>query len=85
MSNHTIFDQLLSVQVANILSVRDFLVHHRLGKGRLILLIMPVSSVTDDIDKDVLVEFLSVPQCHLQYLVDELRLVCVYVDDGGLD
>jgi hypothetical protein len=42
---------------------------------------VPVSSIADDIDKDVLLESLAVLHCDLHALVKNIGFISVYVDD----
>lgn len=49
------------------------------------MLIVTVSPITDDVDEDVFVELLAILEGDVHGFVDELGLVGVYVDDGGLD
>ena len=63
----------------------DPLVHHRLGVGRLVALVVPEAPVADQIDQHVLVE--SVPVGHRQPHRAEARLgvVAVDVDDRDVE
>ena len=60
------------------------LVHEGLSEGGLILLIVPVSSVADDIDEDVFLELLAIGNSDFHTLVEDIRLVSVDVDYGRI-
>lgn len=64
--------------------VSNLLIHKRLSKVRLILLIMSISPISDDINEDVLLEFLAIGHCNFHALVEDIRLICVYVNDRGI-
>ena len=63
----------------------DSLIHHRLSKGGLILLIVTVSSVSDYINKNIFLELLSIINSKLDDLVDLLRIISVHMNDRSLD
>lgn len=64
--------------------VLNLFIHNRLCKIRLILLIMAVPSVPNNIDEDVLLEFLSVLHRNLHALVQNVRLVSIHVDHRSI-
>lgn len=47
----------------------DFLVHNRLSEVGLVLLVVAIPSVSDDVDKNVLLELLSVSNCDFDAFV----------------
>ncbi len=57
------------IEIVDILPVADDFVHHGLRESRLILLIVPISSVSDDIHKNIFFELLSVLHCYSHGLV----------------
>ena len=60
--------------------VLNFLVHFGLCEEGLVLLVVPKSSVSDDIDENVFLEFLFISDCDLHASVKQVRLVCIYVN-----
>ena len=65
--------------------VFNFLVHFRMCKIGLILFTMAKSSVPNYIDKNVLVEFLSISDSNLHTTVQEVRLISVDMQNRGAD
>ena len=61
--------------------LRYFFVHHRLGQGRIIALVVAPFAVADDIDHDVFVEFLTVVQSGLDGEANAFWIVAVDMDD----
>ena len=59
------------------------IVHFGLSEERLILFIVPVSSVADDIDEDVFLELESVSHGDLHASVEDGWLISIYVEDGS--
>lgn len=60
LSYYTFLNKFLSIEMIDIFSFADNLIHHWLSKSWLILLIMSISSIPDYIDKNIFMEFLSV-------------------------
>lgn len=83
--NYSLFHKLLSVKLVNVLSFTDNLIHHGLSEGRLILLVMSVSPVPYNVNKDILMELLSVLDSYVHGFMDKLWLVSIYVNDWGLN
>lgn len=63
----------------------DLFIHDGLGEERLILLIVTKSSVSDDINEDILLEFLSVLNGNLHTVIKQVWLISIDVDDWGSD
>jgi len=49
------------------------------------LFVMSISSVTDNIDEDVLLEFLTISYCYPHTLIKNVRLISVDMDYRGID
>ena len=62
----------------------DLLVHHRLGGGRLVGLVVAVAAIADEVDDDVLLEGHAVVDRQLGHVGDGFRIVAVDVEDGRL-
>ena len=62
----------------------DLIVHQRLSENRLILLIVSISSVSNNINKDIFVKFLTISHSDLDDLVQNVRSVSVYMDNRGI-
>jgi hypothetical protein len=65
--------------------VLDGLVHPRLGEGRLVCFIVPVTTVADNVDDNILLPFGPVVSSQLAHKVDRLDIVAVDVEDGGIN
>ena len=63
----------------------NFLIDFWLSECGLILLVVTVSSVSNYIDEDVFVEFLTICYCDLHDSVENVRNISVYVDYWGID
>ena len=85
LSDDPLHYKLLGVDVVDSFVGKDWLVHHRLGESRLILLIMAKPSVTNNVNEDVAFKLLSELERHSNSSINQLRLICIYVNDGGLD
>lgn len=46
---------------------------------------MSVSPISDYIDKNIFFKLLAISDCHFNHLVDQLRLICIDMNDGCLD
>lgn len=84
-SHNSFLHKFVSVKMIDSGPFSDGLVHHRLGEGRLVLLIMSVSPVADNIDKNILSEFLAIVHSQFDRLVDEFGLIGVHMNNGSLD
>jgi hypothetical protein len=80
-----LLDQLLAVDIERSRLFLDGLVHPGLGERRLVGLVVTVSSVTDDIDDNVLLELGPEIGSHGTDKVDGLDVVSVDVEDGRVD
>ena len=85
LSYYSSFKQLLRVEVIASGMFFDFLVNFGLSESGLILLIVTVSSVPYNINEDIFVEFLTVGDCNLHDFVENVRNICVYVNDWGIN
>src|SRR5438309_5581863 len=81
--HHPRLDQLLAVERERRPLGRDLLVHHRLRKGRIVELVVPVPAVADEVDEDVLLEALAKADGQAGRLHGGLGVVTVHVEDGG--
>ncbi len=82
---HALRHQLLAVQAARALVLRDLLVHQRLGQRRRVLLVVTELAEADDVDHDILVELLPVVEHQLGGQHHRLRIVAVDVQHRRLD
>src|SRR6516225_5577322 len=78
-------DELVGVDLARGRVLADRLVHQRLGKRRLIALVVPEAPVAEHIDDDGTLEFLAKLGCDLGCEDHRLRIVAVHVEDRRLD
>ena len=65
--------------------VFDFLINLRLSESGLILLIVSVSTITDDVDKDIFVELLAICDCNLHAFIQDVRNISIYMDYWSID
>ena len=63
----------------------DPLVHHRIGEHRFVAFVVTEAAVAEDVDHDVLAEFLAELGGNLGRMNDGLRVVTVDVEDRCLD
>ena len=63
----------------------DYSIHQRLCERGLILLVMAVTTIADDIHKNILFENLSELKSQLYYLIDCFNIISIYVDYWGSD
>ena len=85
LGDNSLSYKFLCIKMINTFSFTDHLIHHRLSKSRLILLVMTVSTIPDDIDENVLMELLAVFKGNMYGFVHELGLVGIYVNDRSLN
>ena len=81
LSYHTFGNQLLGVQSTRTRVLRYFFVHHRLGQGRIITLVVAPFTVADNVDHNVFMEFFTVIQSGLDGKANALRIIAVYMDN----
>lgn len=65
--------------------VFNLFIHDRLCEVRLVLLVVAISPVSDDIDEDVFLEFLSILNCDLHAFVQNIGLITIYVNYWSID
>ena len=63
----------------------DALIHQRLGKGRLVGLVMPMPPVTEHVDDDRLAEMLAVLGGDLGGVDYGFGVVAIHVEDWRVD
>ena len=78
-------DKLVGVDLARGRMLADRLVHQRLGKRRLIALVVAKAPVAEHVDDDGTLEFLAELGCDLGCKHHGLRVVAVHVEDRCLD
>ena len=81
LGNHAFGNQLLGVQSTRTRVLRYFFVHHRLGQGRIIALVVAPFTVADNVDYDVFMEFFAVIQSGLDGKANAFRVIAVHVDN----
>lgn len=84
-SYNTLCKQFFRIEFIGCRMVFYLLVHQRLGKGRLILFIMPMSSVTYNVNEDVFLELLAIGYCNFHAFIQDIRLVSIYMDYRGIN
>ena len=82
---HALGDEPGTVQLAHRRMVRDLLGHQRLRVGRLVLLVVAETPVTDEIDDHVVAEAAAIRQCEPDRGDRRLRVVRVHVDDRRVE
>jgi hypothetical protein len=65
--------------------VLDLFVHFRLGKERLVLLIVTISSIANDVNENVLLELLLIGDGNLHTAIQKIWLISVDMDYRGPD
>jgi hypothetical protein len=78
--NDSLLNELLRVQFEDVGMVLDLIIHQWLGKVRHVLLIVAVPSISNDVDKDILLEALAIFNCDLHAFVENIRLISVHMD-----
>jgi hypothetical protein len=78
--NDSLLNELLRVQFEDVGMVLDLIIHQWLGKVRHVLLIVAVPSISNDVDKDILLEALAIFNCDLHAFVENIRLIGVHMD-----
>ena len=81
LSYHAFGNQLFGVQSTRTRVLRYFFVHHRLGQGRIIALVVAPFTVADNVDHDVFMEFFAVIQSGLDGKANALRIIAVHMDN----
>jgi hypothetical protein len=76
--------QSLGVNFEDIGTILNLLIHQGLSKVRLILLVVTVSSIANDINKNVLLELLTILNCDLHTFVQNIRLISIDMDYWGI-
>jgi hypothetical protein len=82
-ADNAFFQQLFGIDLINIGKTVNFLIHQRLGKQRLIQLIMAIFPIAYNINDDIFVEHLPVFQTHPDDLVDHNWVVGIDVENGS--
>lgn len=83
--NHAFFDKFLRVYFKDIRTILYLFIHDRLSEIRLILLVVTVSSISNDVNEDIFLEFLSILNCNFHALVQDIGLITIYVDYWSID
>ena len=60
------------------------LVYLWLGKSRLVLFIMSISTITYDIDEDIFSEFLTILDCDSHTFIQNIRYFTIYMDNWSI-
>ncbi len=81
----TTADERLCVQGANRALGFNEVVHQRLGHRRVVALIVSAATVADEVDDDVVLEFLAVSNCELRHAHDGLGVIAIDVEDRCLN
>jgi len=82
---HALGDQAVAIEFARGLVRADLLVHQRLGRGRLVGLVVAVAPVADQVEHDVLAEALAEVERQLGAERDRIRVVAVHVQHRRAD
>jgi len=85
LSEASLFNKLLGVNLKNIALVGNLLVHQGLGERRLVSLVVTVLSVADNINDDVTLEGRSPFSSKVEDEVHGLHIVRVNMEDGGIN
>ena len=85
LGEHAFGDQLVRVDLASRRMLANDPVHHRLGRGRLVRLVMAMTPVANEIDHDVLAELHAVFERQARNKHHRLRIVRVDVEDRRLE
>jgi hypothetical protein len=83
--DHALLHQAVRIQLSRRRVLADLRVHHRLGCGRLVGLVVTETAVADQVDHDVLVEALPVIQRLARDKDHCLRIVSIDVENWGLE
>ena len=78
-------NQVVHVEGSNRALCLNQVVHHGLRHRRIVAFVVTTSSVADDVDDNVFLEFLTVLECQLRYFDDSLWVVAVYVENRRLN
>ena len=81
LSYHAFGNQLLGVQSTRTWVLRYFFVHHRLGQGRIIALVVAPFTVANNVDHDIFMEFFAVIQGSLDGKANAFRIIAVHMDN----
>ena len=81
LGHHAFGNQLLGVQSTRTWVLRYFFVHHRLGQGRIIALVVTPFTVADNVDHDVFMEFFAVIQSGLDGKANAFRIITIHMDN----
>jgi hypothetical protein len=83
--NYALTNKLCIINLrASFLDSAYFFIHMRLSKFRFIKLIMAVSTITNNINENILVELLSVFHCEFAYSVDSFWIISIYMNNWGI-
>ena len=85
LGDNTGFHQLIHVQVAGGLQLADFLVHDRLGCCRLVRFVVTTTTIADQIDHHVVLEFVAIIHRHLCHEHDRFRVIRIHMQNRRLD
>lgn len=75
----------MSINVADRLLLVDYVIHKRLGERRLVELVVTHLSVTDQVNENILIEFLSVLSSNFENFRHIFQSVCIDVEDWSPD
>jgi len=80
-----LFDEAGGVEDSDSWVVLDSFVHQGLGVGGFVAFVVAVAAEADEVDDDVLVEFVAVVEGDLEDAPGSFGVVGVDVEDGDLD
>lgn len=83
--NDFLIQEFFRVKIVNVWSLRNLTIHHWLGKYWLIQLIVTISTISNYINENILVEFLPVFECHMHCFMNKLWFVCIYMNHWCLN
>jgi hypothetical protein len=83
--NYSFTYQFLWVSLKYIRLILYYLIHFWLSKTWLILLIMSPSSISNNIDKNILFEFLSISYSNFHALIKNIWLITIHMNNWNIN
>lgn len=84
--NDALRDELGIVNLrAGFLDFANLLVHVRLSEFRLVKLVVSITTITNNVNENILVESLSVFDCEFAHSVDGFWIISVDMNDWGIE
>ena len=84
-AQYTSFLQLNSVELASGLTAANFFIHERLGSGWLISFVVAATTIANEVNDHIALEFVAVVHRHLGDKQDRFRVIGVNVQDRRMD